>query len=80
MVRLTLSAMSQSEDLQGSDRTPECFVLTFTGPAGGGNPRLMQNTYSVEHFALGRFDLFISEGALIGPDHVYTAVINRVAG
>jgi len=51
------------------------FVLTFKGTAD--SRRLEQNTYPVEHFALGRFDLFISEGNLVDNEYVYTAVINR---
>jgi hypothetical protein len=69
--------MGQDESLRsvpaGGD--PRCFVLTFKGTAD--SRRLEQNTYPVEHFALGRFDLFISEGNLVDNEYVYTAVINR---
>lgn len=77
--RLRLSAMSTDEPVTGKTilRDPACFVLTFSEPASGSTLRLSQNTYTVSHFALGSFELFISEGNLAGSDYVYTAVINR---
>ena len=51
----------------------ECFVLKFSG-----TQTLPQNTYRIEHDALGRFDLFLVPA---GKDKkgVYTqAVINRL--
>jgi hypothetical protein len=55
-------------------RGQENFVLKFSGPAG---MPLTQNTYHVEHFGLGTFDLFITEGAREGNEKFYFAVINR---
>jgi len=79
--RLRLSAISTDEPASGKTilRDPECFVLTFSEPASESTLRLSQNTYTVNHFALGSFELFISEGDLVGSDNVYTAVINRAA-
>ena len=76
-VGLTLSAMGQDASLRGvpAGGDPRCFLLTFKATAD--SRRLEQNTYPVEHFALGRFELFISEGNLVGNEYVYTAVINR---
>jgi len=54
----------------------ESFVLSFSG----GSVALPQNTYIVEHAALGTFHLFLVPG---GADEngaqAYTAVINRLA-
>lgn len=71
--------MSNDEQPAGKmiPRDPDCFVMKFSEPATDSTLRLSQNTYTVNHFALGSFDLFISEGSLVGSDYVYTAVINR---
>ena len=53
----------------------ENFVLKFTGP---GRSPLKDGTYSVNHFSLGDFELFITEAGQQGRLNVYTAVINRV--
>lgn len=77
---LRLSAMTSSAPAAGAKtgrRDPETFVLTFRERAGENVTRLPQNTYTVDHFALGSFQLFISEGNLDEGDYVYTAVINR---
>jgi hypothetical protein len=52
----------------------ECFSLAFRTTA---NQPLVQNTYRLEHRALGRFDLFI--GPVPGKKHgqVYEAIINH---
>lgn len=58
----------------------ECFSLQFTGPRGR---QFQQNTYRIEHPALGTFSLFITpigrndkgNGAIN-----YEAVINRCTG
>jgi hypothetical protein len=52
----------------------ECFALAFRTTA---QPLLAQNTYRLEHRALGRFDLFI--GPVPGKKHgqVYEAIINH---
>lgn len=57
-------------------RTPtgECFTLTFRGP---NRTRFRQDTYTVEHAALGKFDLFITPTDRPGKYQLYTAVINR---
>ena len=59
-----------------ASRTPtgECFTLTFRGP---NRTRFEQNTYTVEHAALGKFDLFITPTDKPGREQLYTAVINR---
>jgi hypothetical protein len=59
-----------------SSRVPtgECFTLVFRGPD---RTRFTQNTYTVEHAALGKFDLFITPTDPSGEQQYYTAVINR---
>ncbi len=53
----------------------ECFALAF-------RPRtrqaLKQNTYSLEHRVLGRFDLFITSVKSTKHGQVYQAIINHV--
>lgn len=77
--RLTLTGMTGNTGMVKATRArdPKSFVLTFKGPAQTNDPRLAQDTYAVEHFALGRFDLFISDGNVVNDEYVYTAVINR---
>jgi hypothetical protein len=77
--RLTLMGMTGNSGMVKATRArdPRTFVLTFKGPAQTSDPRLAQDTYSVEHFALGRFDLFISDGNVVNGEYIYTAVINR---
>jgi len=76
-VTLTLATIEDSRPAK--KRTwkagQECFVLHFTGA-----PRLElpQSTYSVNHFMLGNFDLFITEGRRTGRVRTFFAVINRV--
>lgn len=53
----------------------ENFVMKFAGPS---SLPLTSDTYIVEHFRLGTFNLFITEGAAKGRTHLYFAVINRV--
>lgn len=55
----------------------ECFALVFSGP-----PRrpLKQGTYSVEHFALGSFTLFITELGIKNKRKHYEVIINRITG
>jgi hypothetical protein len=65
---------TRSEESQAGD--PKCFVLTFTGRSAP----LGQDTYSVSHPVLGKFELFISEAALIEGEYSYVAVINRLIG
>lgn len=52
----------------------ECFTLTFRGP---NRTRFTQNTYTLDHAALGKFDLFITPTDRPGEEQNYTAVINR---
>src|SRR5256885_4815706 len=67
--------------MQVSDMTAapggECFSLLFRG---GGGPALRQNTYTVEHPALGTFKLFLVP---VGTDdngaQGYLATINRLS-
>jgi hypothetical protein len=49
--------------------------MRFQGPYDN---VLSQNTYSVNHFNLGDFDLFITDGGRKGREQYYTAVINRL--
>ena len=53
----------------------ECFILRFIGP---GKLPLKQGTYDVNHFLLGDFQLFITEGGQMKGDNYYIAVINRI--
>jgi len=54
----------------------ECFVLKFRG-----TQTLRQNTYTLEHQVLGRFDLFLVPGGKDKKGGVYyQAVINRLNG
>jgi|ERR1043166_1864979 hypothetical protein len=55
----------------------ECFVMKFQGPF---YQPLAQGTYQVNHFALGDFDLFITDGGRSGKRQFYVAVINRLVG
>lgn len=53
----------------------ECFTLVFRGPA---STRFAQNTYRLEHAALGKFNLFITPTDRPEDEQqFYTAVINR---
>lgn len=52
----------------------ECFTLVFRGPD---RTRFTQNTYTLEHAALGKFNLFITPTDRPGREQFYTAVINR---
>ena len=76
-VQLKLVDITDSRPLarRTRKRGQENFVLKFSGPAG---MPLTQNTYVVEHFGLGTFNLFITEAARDGNVKYYFAVINRV--
>jgi hypothetical protein len=54
--------------------TGENFTLTFRGP---NRTRFEQNTYTVEHAALGKFELFLVPTGLPSSEQLYVAVINR---
>ena len=51
----------------------ECFLLTFRG-----TETLLQNTYRIEHQALGQFELFLVPGGKNKKNVYYQAVINRL--
>ena len=77
-VTLRLTGMLNTDrSAQLFEREPQSFVLAFDASVDDNPLVLSENTYSVKHFALGKFELFISEGSLDGDRHVYTAVINR---
>ena len=65
---------SAPEGTKGA-KQKKCFVIRFQGPY---DKVLTQNTYSVNHFNLGEFDLFITDGGTKGREQYYTAVINRL--
>lgn len=52
----------------------ECFTLVFRGPS---KTRFEQNTYTLDHAALGKFEIFIGPTDRPGRQQYYTAVINR---
>ncbi len=54
----------------------ECFMMKFQGPYA---QPLNQGTYSVNHFLLGDFDLFITNGGRVRKNQYYVAIINRMA-
>ncbi len=58
-----------------SVRGQECFILKFQGPY---HQPLLERTYDVDHFNLGNFDLFITDGGKVGRVQYYLAVINRI--
>lgn len=52
----------------------ECFALAFSVPAGRA---LSQDTYRVEHGALGQFDLFLGPVKSDRHGRLYEAIINH---
>ena len=56
--------------------TGECFSLIFTGPADNA---LKHGVYTVEHFALGTFDLLVTRGVTRKSTVRYEAIINRMS-
>jgi hypothetical protein len=77
-VSLRLLDMTDSRPFSSSKRKmrmSENFVMKFQGPF---NKVLTQGTYKVNHFNLGDFDLFITDGGRVGKEQYYVAVINRV--
>lgn len=72
-IEVTLMQVSDMKAALGG----ECFSLLFRG---GGGPVLQQNTYTVEHPALGTFKLFLVP---VGTDdngaQGYLATINRLS-
>lgn len=61
---------------KGSTRIPtgECFTLVFRGP---NRTRFRQDTYTFDHPALGKFEMFITPTDRPSKQQYYTAVINR---
>lgn len=76
---LTLSKMTDTRPSGYAARAEgqECFALTFVGPS---RRPLAENTYQVEHFALGTFALFITVVGKTKRGVLYEAVINRIVG
>jgi hypothetical protein len=75
-VRMTLTGMTDTRPNGVRVRKgQECFVMKFQGPY---YQPLTQGIYQVNHFALGDFDLFITDGGRVGKKRYYVAVINRV--
>jgi hypothetical protein len=73
---LKLVEMSDSRPLERRSKTSgENFVLKFLGPF---DKVLKEGTYYVEHFRLGSFQLFITNGGGGKRRQYYLAVINRV--
>lgn len=73
---LTLISMKDTGP-EGSAKgtAPKCFVMKFQGPY---YQPLAEKTYNVNHFNLGDFDLFITDGGRAGRVQTYNAVINRI--
>lgn len=74
-VKVTLAEVADFCETAGNGG--ECFALRFTGPVRGS---FQQNTYEVEHAALGKFSLFLVPVGMrpAGARTVnYEAVINR---
>lgn len=74
--------LTQMDDTRPRDYKPrgdgeECFALTFSGPL---RRPLKQDVYSVEHFALGGFNLLITVLGSKNRRNYYEAVINRIVG
>jgi len=75
---LNLVKMTDLKPANFQQRFPgeECFAMTFSGPYS--LRPWTQDTYSVEHFALGKFDLFITSGGRLRRSDFYQALINRI--
>ena len=76
--RLTLSEVKDLEDPKDSSYTPtgtrESFRLLFKGS----RERLADGTYTVEHAALGRFEMYISDAGSAKNIRLYQAQFNRL--
>jgi hypothetical protein len=80
--RITVLRLASMADLSPAGFKPktkgeECFTLVFTGKA---KQTLSDGTYTVGHFALGQFDLFITVGGRSGKSNRYVALVNRITG
>lgn len=80
-VKLTSMTLIEVNDLNpefaknSGTTSRDCYSLVFTAPS---RVVLGQNTYTVEHSKLGKFELFIVQGSKKGSELRYGAVINRV--
>jgi uncharacterized protein DUF6916 len=69
----TSSARERTAESEGAG---ECFALVFQGSFG---PILKQNTYTIDHPALGNFQLLIAHDGTQGRyGFNYVAIINRM--
>ncbi len=77
-VRLRLNDLEVTtpENYVASGRGEELFSLKFHGPA---RVKLIQDSYAVEHFALGSFSLFITEAGTVDGGGAYEAIFNRLS-
>lgn len=74
-LRLTEMTDLRPAGFVSKDPFQERFVMAF---AGSSKVQLRQELYSVEHFALGRFDLTITFTGKNKRGSFYEAVINRI--
>lgn len=72
-MRLTQMTDNRTPAMVGSG---ECFSLIFTGPADNA---LKHGVYTVEHFALGTFDLMVTRGITRKGTVRYEAIVNRMS-
>ena len=77
VVRLTLISLEIRTPLNyvSTGRGEECFALKFSGPT---RQPLEQDVYTVDHFALRSFSLFITENGGLQGSRSYEAVFNRL--
>ena len=76
-LQLTEMADTSPKGFKATKRGEECFSLTFSGSA---RTPLVQDVYTVEHFALGSFSLLITVAGRTRKNSTYEAVINRIVG
>lgn len=76
-LQLTRMDAAQPGGSKPRGEADECFALIFGGPL---RKPLMQDVYTVEHFALGRFTLLITVLESKNRRNYYEAVINRIVG
>ncbi len=75
-VTLTLSNMTSyvPAGTKAAAADNRSFTLIFTGT---GRTALPEQIYSVEHFSLGTFDMFIAPGAVTRRSRAYRAIFDR---
>ena len=61
--------------LRRASKNGECFMMKFQGPY---QQPLRDGTYRVNHFNLGDFEMFITDGGRVGKQQYYIAVVNRL--